>query len=229
MEKSYIIAHNRPVYRNLAERLESKTGKNFVTIDNKNDLNQDHLLRINPEHIFFPHWSYIIPNEIYENYNCVIFHMTDLPYGRGGSPLQNLIVREHKETMISAIRCVKEIDAGPVYLKKPLSLNGSAKEIFIRANQIIEDMIVEILETAPQPESQTGDVVKFTRRKPEDGDWSGAKSLDEVYDYIRMLDAEGYPPAFIHIGNYKLEFFGASRMADTVEADVKITRKTDNE
>ena len=47
--------------------------------------------------------------------------MTDLPYGRGGSPLQNLIVRGHKHTMISAIKCVKELDAGPIYLKKPLT------------------------------------------------------------------------------------------------------------
>ena len=65
--------------------------------------------------------------------------MSDLPYGRGGSPLQNLIIREHRKTMISAIQCVKEIDAGPVYLKKPLSLEGSAEEIFICANHIIEE------------------------------------------------------------------------------------------
>ena len=44
--------------------------------------------------------------------------MTDLPYGRGGSPLQNLIINGHKETMMSALRCVQELDAGPIYLKK---------------------------------------------------------------------------------------------------------------
>ena len=225
---SYVIAYNRLWSRNLPERLEKKTGKNFVAIDNKKDLNRELLKSINPEHIFFPHWSYIIPEEIYENFNCVIFHMTDLPYGRGGSPLQNLIVREHRETMISAIQCVKEIDAGPVYLKKPLSLEGCAEEIFIRANHIIEEMIIEILDTNLQPEPQKGEVVKFARRKPEDGNLSGAVSLDEVYNYIRMLDAEGYPPAFIRIGNYKLEFSRASRKVGAVDADVRITRETRN-
>lgn len=44
--------------------------------------------------------------------------MTDLPYGRGGSPLQNLIVRNHYKTKISEIRVKKEIDSGPIYLKK---------------------------------------------------------------------------------------------------------------
>ena len=226
---SYIIVYNRPWYKDLPKKLEKRTGKNFVAIDNKKDLNRDGLNSINPEHIFFPHWSYLIPEEIYRNFNCVIFHMTDLPYGRGGSPLQNLIVRGHRKTMISAIQCVKEIDAGPVYLKKPLSLEGSAEEIFIRANHIIEEMIIEILDTNPQPETQKGEVVKFTRRKPEDGNLSSAVSLDEVFDYIRMLDAESYPPAFIKIGDYKLEFFRASRKTGSVDADVKITRKTRNE
>ena len=229
MEISYIIACNRPWCMDLPNKLEKKTGKNFISIDNKKDLNKDHLDSIKPKYIFFPHWSTIIPEEIHENYKCVIFHMTDLPYGRGGTPLQNLIVRGHKKTVISAIQCVKEIDAGPVYLKKPLSLEGSAEEIFIRANHIIEEMIVEILDTNPQPAPQKDEVVKFTRRKPEDGDWSDAKSLDDVYDYIRMLDADGYPPAFVQIGDYKLEFSRASRKAGAVDADVKITKKIRNE
>ena len=225
---SYVIAYNRPWCRNLSERLEKKTGKNFVAIDNKKDLNRDHLNSINPKHIFFPHWSYIIPEEIFENFNCIIFHMTDLPYGRGGSPLQNLIVRGHTETMISAIQCVKEIDAGPVYLKKPLSLGGCAEEIFIRANQVVERMIIKILKTNPRPAPQTGEVTRFKRRKPEDGNLSGAESMDEIYNYIRMLDANGYPPAFVRIGDYKLEFSRASRKVGTIHASVKITpEKTD--
>ena len=226
---SYVIAYNRPWCRDLPDKLEKKTGNNFFSIDNKKDLNRDHLSSINPEHIFFPHWSYIIPEEIYGNFNCVIFHMTDLPYGRGGSPLQNLIVREHRETMISAIQCVKEIDAGPVYLKKPLSLNGSAEEIFIRANHIIEKMIVEIIETNPQPLQQRGEITKFRRRKPEDGDLSRSKSIDEVFDYIRMLDADGYQPAFIRVGNYKIEFFRATKKIDAVHASVKVTWESESE
>tara|TARA_B100000519_G_scaffold191899_1_gene192774 strand:+ start:3591 stop:4274 length:684 start_codon:yes stop_codon:yes gene_type:complete len=226
---SFIIVYSRPWYKNLPRKLEKRTGKSFVGIDNKKDLNRDSLNRINPEHMFFPHWSYLIPEEIYKNFNCIIFHMTDLPYGRGGSPLQNLIVRGHKNTMISAIQCVKDFDAGPVYLKKPLSLEGNAKDIFTRASHIIEEMIIEILDTNPKPVAQKGKVVKFTRRKMEDGDLRNAESLDEVYNYIRMLDADGYPPAFVRFGDYKLEFSRASQEAGAVDANVKITKETGNE
>ena len=226
---SYVIAYNRPWCQDLPGILEKITGNEFIGIGSKEDLNLTKLKEIAPKTIFFPHWSYIIPKEIYESYNCIIFHMTDLPYGRGGSPLQNLIVRGHKNTVISAIKCVKEIDAGPIYLKKPLTLDGSAEEIFVRANQIIEGMIVEIIKKELKPIPQSGDVISFTRRKPADGNLNNTKSLDEVYDYIRMLDAEGYPKAFISLGDLKFEFTKASLNLDSVNANVKITRETVNE
>ena len=73
--------------------------------------------------------------------------MTDLPYGRGGSPLQNLIVRGKKDTMLSAIQVEKELDAGAIYMKMPLSLEGSAAQILRRASNIIFEQgnIVELV------------------------------------------------------------------------------------
>ena len=77
--------------------------------------------------------------------------MTDLPYGRGGSPSQNLIKRKHRATKITAILCDNGLDTGDIYLKEDLSLEGSAEEIFLRADKIIEHMIEEIVRTEPVP------------------------------------------------------------------------------
>ena len=226
---THVIAYSRQQCKHLVSRLNKRMDADFVGISSKAGLVANDLKKIGPRIIFFPHWSNIIPAEIYRDYECIIFHMTDLPYGRGGSPLQNLIIRGHKKTMISALRCVEELDAGPIYMKKPLSLSGSANEIFSRTDALIEDMIVEILETNPEPEPQNGEPVVFKRRKPEEGDWSEAKTLSEVYDYIRMLDAEGYPPAYIHSGTYKLEFVKASQNDNAITAEVKITKAVNNE
>ncbi|EOB3231414.1 hypothetical protein ACIJAO_001415 [Campylobacter upsaliensis] len=57
---------------------------NFYFIDKREDLTLKNLAKIKPRYIFFPHWSFIIPKEIYEKYECVVFHMSDLPFGRGG-------------------------------------------------------------------------------------------------------------------------------------------------
>jgi len=82
--------------------------------------------------------------------------MTDLPYGRGSSPLQNLILNGHHETKISAIKGEDGIDTRGVYIKKALNLEGSANEIFTKASFIIEDMIKEILINNLNPLIQLG-------------------------------------------------------------------------
>ena len=46
----------------------------------------------------------------------------------------------------------------------------------------------------------------------------------EVFDRIRMLDADSYPPAFINIGQFKLEFSKASLKEESVIAEVKISQ-----
>lgn len=191
----------------MARRLTERTGQPFHLITRKEDLTPERLREIAPRAIFFPHWSYLIPPDIHQHWECVIFHMTDLPYGRGGSPLQNLIQRGHHETQISALRCVAELDAGPVYLKRPLCLEGAASEIFQRAAGIVEAMIETIVREKPAPQPQQGEAVVFRRRKPEESDLSQAPihSLNDFFDFIRMLDAEGYPRAFMDLHGHRLE------------------------
>ena len=127
--------------------------------------------------------------------------------GRGGSPLQNLIVRGHKDTKISAIQVTPRLDDGPVYMKEALSLEGSAQEIFERCSEIIfTKMIPVFLKQELIPVPQEGEPVVFKRRKPEEGRITEDMPLDKIYDYIRMLDAEGYPRAYMDFGPYRLEF-----------------------
>ncbi|MDC0008700.1 hypothetical protein OAD87_01640, partial [Amylibacter sp.] len=171
---------------------------------------------------------WIIPDEILAGFQCVVFHMTDLPYGRGGSPLQNLIVRGIKETVVSAIKCVKELDAGPIYLKMPLTLEGTAQEILDRASIVIEQMIIKIVDGQAVLKDQVGDVVSFTRRVADEGDLSHLETTDQIYDYIRMLDADNYPNAFIKIGNFRLDFSSAKNVDGNIQAVVRFHR-SDND
>ena len=108
----------------------------MILINQKSNFNSKYLNDFNIEKIFIPHWSYIIDEDIFEKYECIVFHMTDLPFGRGGSPLQNLIVRKMYNTKVSAIKVQKGIDTGDIYLKEDLNLEGSATEIFKRAMKL---------------------------------------------------------------------------------------------
>ena len=220
---SIAIVSNKAWHRKFVREIETRTGEKVVYIEDKADVNQENLSRLSPRLIFFPHWSYIIPAEVYENFTCIIFHMTDVPFGRGGSPLQNLIARGIYETKLSAIKCGKELDAGDVYMKRPLSLWGTAEEIYLRAAELTKEMMIELCREDVTPVPQTGEPINFRRRNPEDGDISELDSLKSVFDYIRMLDAETYPAAFLDIGQLHLEFSRASLRADHILADVKIS------
>ena len=199
---------------------------NVRIITDEKQLNLEILDEWRPDIIFFPHWSYIIPDDIYEKYLCIVFHMTDLPYGRGGSPLQNLIVRGHRETKISAIKVQKEVDAGPVYMKEKVSLEGSASEIFERVSEIVfEKMMPVFLQGNIEPVAQQGRPTYFKRRKPEDSEIKPGMNLTEMYDHIRMLDADGYPHAFLDSGTNRILFRNARMVNGKLSADVVITEK----
>ncbi len=219
---SIAIVSNKVWHRKFVHEIEMRTGENVVYIEDKADVNREKLSRLSPRLVFFPHWSYIIPAEVYDNFTCIIFHMTDVPFGRGGSPLQNLIARGIYETKLSAIKCGKELDAGDVYMKMPLSLWGTAEEIYLRAAELTKEMVIALIREDITPVPQTGEPVIFRRRNPEDGDISELGSLKAVFDYIRMLDAETYPAAFLDAGRLHLEFSRASLREDHILADVKI-------
>lgn len=192
-------------------RLKSSfdTKYNFYLISNKEELTFDNLKSINPKYVFFPHWSWILEEDIYINFNCIVFHMTDLPYGRGGSPLQNLIVNEVYDTKISALRADGGLDTGDIYLKEDFNIMlGSAEENFIKLSNIVfEKMIPRLIQETISPIKQSGDITTFRRRTFEDSDISKLENfnISKLYDFIRMLDAEGYPKAFIKLDNLHIE------------------------
>lgn len=211
-------AWNRRVF---AERIATFPGQ-WSFIGTREELALERIDELQPRYVFFLHWSWKVSDAMLARHECVCFHMTDVPYGRGGSPLQNLIVRGHRETKLTALRMSAEFDAGPVYLKRPLSLEGSAEEILIRASELSAEMIAQIVAKHPRPRAQRGTVTVFKRRRPEESAIQALGSTSALHDFIRMLDAEGYPRAFLDHGGFRYEFSRATQRDGRIVADVSI-------
>lgn len=221
---TYVVAGVKPWNRRVFDEEISSFPGTWYYVGHHDELKSEWLTKVEPRYIFFLHWSHIVPEDIVNTYECVCFHMTDVPYGRGGSPLQNLIVRRHRETILTALRMAPDLDSGPVYLKRELSLEGStAEEIYIRASELSASMIQTIISEEPEPEPQTGEPVVFRRRRPNQSRVDSPISLQSLFDFIRMLDAEGYPSAFIEQDGYRFEFSRASLYDGRIEANVTIT------
>ena len=187
----------------------SKKHKDFVLLSDPKKLTTKYLQRINPEIIFFPDWSWIIPKEIFTNYKCICLHESNLPKFRGGSPLQNQIIRGIEKTKSTAFIMTEGLDEGNILLQKNLSLKGSLDEIFERMVENDYCMIVRIINGRYKIRKQVGKLTVFKRRKPAD---SELKHLNYdkkyLYNFIRML-SDPYPNAFLRVGNQKIIFKSA--------------------
>lgn len=64
----------------------------IIQVSQKDDLRKKHLDQFRPDIVFFPHWSWPVPEDIHASYECVVLHTAPLPYERGDSPIQNLIL-----------------------------------------------------------------------------------------------------------------------------------------
>ncbi|WP_021029080.1 methionyl-tRNA formyltransferase [Litchfieldella anticariensis] len=225
MQKAtYILATSKPWHKPMLAKYLTNESQ-FLWANDPEQLNDLVSKEKNIRYIFFLHWNWLVPEILWKKIECVCFHMTDVPYGRGGSPLQNLIVRGHKETKLSALRMVQEMDAGPVYTKRPLPLEGTAQEIYLRAGKLSFEIIQWMIDNHPEPVPQQGEPVIFKRRRPEQSELPETGDIGTLYDHIRMLDAPTYPLAFIEYGEFIVEFSDADVQGDELSASVRIRKK----
>lgn len=175
------------------------------------------------EVVVFPHWSHHIEKEIYETVPCIGFHLGDLPQGRGGTPLQNLLVRGIYKTSLCAFKITEEMDAGPVYLREPVDLSeGSAEAIYHDLARRALRMAQRILTEHIEPQPQVGRPTVWRRRTLEESRIPAGLAGPALYDFIRMLDAPGYPRAFVEVEGRRLLFSGARLTPTGVLAVVEI-------
>lgn len=108
--------------------------------------------------IFSLHWHWRIPEELCSKYYIVGFHAADLPKFRGGSPIQNQLKRGITKTKLTAFRVTEKFDAGPILLKRDLSLDSDTNIMYNRFRNIVPEMIQQILDgnyvETPQDDSK---------------------------------------------------------------------------
>tara|TARA_B100000579_G_C22835026_1_gene858211 strand:+ start:437 stop:1093 length:657 start_codon:yes stop_codon:yes gene_type:complete len=193
----------------------------------KNKLNLNEIKRIKPERIFFIHWSTLIPEKIFSNYNCIQFHCSNLPKFRGGSPIQNQITRGITKTKLCAFKVEKKLDSGNLCLKKNLNLDGSAEKILKK----IEDIAFKEIKNSLTKKNlifvkQKGKSSFFRRRYPSESKiTNNLDKISKIYDHIRMLDAKNYPKAFFELKNFKFEFFDVFKKGNNVYGNFKVAKK----
>lgn len=141
----------------------------------------DALRAARPDALAVVAYGKILPAEILElpPLGCVNVHASLLPSYRGASPISAAILAGDSETGVATMRIVPELDAGPVYLVRKVSIGGAedAASLSDRLAVIGSELLVETLagiaagELLPRP--QAGEPT-FTRPLTRDDarvDW----------------------------------------------------------
>jgi methionyl-tRNA formyltransferase len=207
---------------NLFNMLKSQKSINWLRAKDKNDLSI-HLDNVNPDWIFFFHWSSIVSSRIWENLRCVTIHTSNLPEGRGGSPIQNQIIDGVVSSRINAIKMSDTLDGGPVYCSLPVTLQGSLTDIWLAISHQTKVLIEKCIEENLVPSEQELGFSNLTkRRKTSQIPVVDISSITTLHDYIRMLDAEGYPKSQFNIGKFSIELSRSSIEDDSILCDARI-------
>ena len=178
----------------------------------------------------FVHWGWTVPEEVLRQYCCLGFHASPLPDGAGGSPIQHEILAGKRETALTVFRMTADRDAGPVILEEPFSLEGRAEEIYVRLVQravAISDVLSpEAIETAQDRSGSTKAFRWRPRRTSAESRIPEGLSFKQLYDFLRMLDATGYPHAYFDWREFRLELSRVSRTHGGIQADVLIRKRS---
>jgi len=180
---------------------------------------------INPDWVFFFHWSDIVSKEIFYRHKCVVIHTGRLPKDRGGSPIQNQILNKVTHTRVNAIEMKEQVDSGAIYYSMPLTLQGSLTDIWLSIADITHKLINYCVTVNPEPIPQNGIPQTYKRIKENSIKFDDTKDLSYIHDQIRMVDDKSYPNAYLDINGFRLEFSRAKLENNEIITDVKIRKK----
>ena len=203
-------------YRDWALNIYKKIAKNYngadVTIVSSHDEYSDSFVRnYNPDIILFYGWSWIISNSVVNNYKCIMLHPSKLPKYRGGSPLQNQIIKGEKDSAVTLFFMSARMDAGPIIFQETMSLSGSIDDIFERIEELGYKGTMQFLKSPIKGVEQAEEDATYCKRRTKDQSEITLKELKDqsaeyIYNKIRMLQ-NPYPNAYLKTNDGKKVVF----------------------
>lgn len=147
----------------------------------------------------------IVPPEVLKRFkNNLVIHESDLPKGRGWSPLSWQILENKTRIPIVLFEAVAELDAGAIYLEDHIELDGTEllPEIKQKQGEKTVELVHRFIEAWPHIEGkpQEGEPSYYRKRTWKDDRLDPEKSIIENFNHLRIVDNEKYPAWFEYKG-----------------------------
>lgn len=177
----------------LKDNLE-KLGHQIELVSQKNDLTKSDIT-------FFLSCFEII-NQSYLNLSKhnIVVHASDLPFGKGWSPMSWQILEGKNEIPITLFEATEYVDAGNYYLKDKIFLDGSEliDEWQKKLGNKIVSMCIKYINNYLTLEGrvQSGIETFYKKRKPADSELNINQTIKEQFNLLRIVDNNKYPAFF---------------------------------
>ncbi len=147
----------------------------------------------------------IVPQRLLRrNLANLVVHESDLPKGRGFSPMTWQILDGATTIPICLFEADDDADAGPVVYRDSIDLVGN--ETYAEWRQLQGEKTLELCrrfldEATPRAGTeQRGEPTSYPRRNPSDSRLDPHRTIAEQFDLLRVADPESYPAYFDHRG-----------------------------
>ena len=149
---------------------------------------------------FFLSYGKIVGADLLKRHrNNLVVHASDLPRGKGWSPLTWQILEGENQIPVTLFEAAEAVDSGPIYKKVVLQFSGSElidelRHAVMRATiDICRSFVREYPTVIATGTPQQGESTFYARRHPEDSIIDVEKPIQEQFNLFRTVDNVRYP------------------------------------
>ncbi|MDX8549494.1 UDP-2,4-diacetamido-2,4,6-trideoxy-beta-L-altropyranose hydrolase [Methanospirillum sp. J.3.6.1-F.2.7.3] len=152
---------------------------------------------------FFLSYGKIVKKEILmRHHNNLVVHESNLPKGRGWSPLTWQILEGADTIQVTLFEAADEVDSGSIYLQEEISFDGSELVDELRREQaratisLCLSFVKEYPAIIARAKTQVGTPTYYFRRYPKDSQIDLDRTIREQINLFRVVDNQRYPAWF---------------------------------
>ena len=156
---------------------------------------------------FYLSYGRIVGPELLARYrNNLIVHESDLPKGRGWSPLTWQVLEGADSICVTLFEAADAVDSGLIYLQEKIELRGNELVDDFRRLQaeatfrLCKSFVADYPQPLNKSRPQAGESNYYRRRLPADGQLDPDKTLRGQFNLLRVSDNQRYPAWFEVVG-----------------------------
>lgn len=184
------------------------------------------ILDLKPDLIVTAAFGQILPKKLLDapKYGCINVHASLLPELRGGAPIHYAIIQGKKETGITIMYMVEQLDAGDMIsqVKVPIDERDTVGSLHDKLSEagakLLSETLPKLLNGVVTPIKQKDEEATFAyniKREDERINWN--RPGEEIYNHIRGLNP--WPVAFTTLNGETLKIWWGEKVEITQTAE----------